>query len=255
MSGGLAPLPLANTRLAETTGSSLRSLRMHLQPVGQRELLGRRILRRSDRARPWASPSATARRRSRSAAPPAGGVCAAGAASAASFFSPGTAKSTTRARRLKILSRERLDRLDAGGAVALDVLPQVVRRSQVVLVAVQPIGLAAEPAERFEAGDDPCLDGVPGAFELAGVGPGVARSARSSSLMAASSSSAVWPGLAVASIVNFDPRISDSWVAVTVLRDLLVVDERLVQPARLAAAEDRPPPDRRRHLQACRSPA
>ena len=38
---------------------------------------------------------------------------------------------------------------------------------------------------------------------------------RSSSLMAASSSSAVWPGRAVAWMVNLDPRISDSWVAVT----------------------------------------
>jgi len=79
--------------------------------------------------------------------------------------------------RLKILSRERLDRLCAGGAVPLDVLPQVVRCSEVVLVAVQPIGLAVEPAERFEAGNDPCLDGVPAAFELAGVGSGVREAA------------------------------------------------------------------------------
>ncbi len=47
------------------------------------------------------------------------------------------------------------------------------------------------------------------------LGP-VSAKRRSSSLMAVSSSSAVWPGLAVASIVNLDPRISDSWVVVTV---------------------------------------
>ena len=34
LSGGLSPLPLANTRLAETTGSSLRSLRMTFRPLG-----------------------------------------------------------------------------------------------------------------------------------------------------------------------------------------------------------------------------
>ena len=145
-----------------------------LQAVGQRELLGRRILRRSDRARlghsfrhgssTFTLWRAAGRRclRSRRIRPPAS--------------SRRGWRTARRARAAEDTARERLDRLRAGGAIALDVLPQVVRRSQVVLVAVQPIGLAAEPAERFEPGDDPCLDGVPGAFELAGVGPGCRRS-------------------------------------------------------------------------------
>ena len=39
-------------------------------------------------------------------------------------------------------------------------------------------------------------------------------------------------------MLNIDPSISDSCDASHVLRDLLLVDELLVQPARLAAAED-----------------
>ena len=54
-------------------------------------------------------------------------------------------------------------------AVALDVLTQIVGCSEIVLVAVQTIGLAAEAAERLESGDDARLDGVLGALELAGL--------------------------------------------------------------------------------------
>jgi len=94
MSGGLAALPLANTRLAETTGSSLRSLRMTFSPLGSENSSG--VGYCADLTEPGLGISF---RHGASAftlwAPPAGGVCAAGG-SPASFFSPGVAKSTTR---------------------------------------------------------------------------------------------------------------------------------------------------------------
>ena len=96
----------------------------------------------------------------RPASGPAGG-------SAASFFSPGTANSTTRFVGLQVLLGEGLDGLRGGAAIALQMsCRQVVGRAQVMFVAVQPIGLAAEAAERLEPGDDAGFDGVLRAFQL-----------------------------------------------------------------------------------------
>ncbi len=71
----------------------------------------------------------------------------------------------------------------------------------------------------------------------ASVGPPSWSFATSASI-AASSSSAVWPGFAVAVISNLDPELARRLVGRDVLRDLVVVDEALVEPARLAGCED-----------------
>ena len=167
LSGGLALLPLANTRLAETTGSSVRSLRMTFRPLGSVNCSG--VGNCAARTEPGFGISF---RHGSSAltlwAPPAGGVWAAGGFGRQLLLS-GIAKSTTRRAGCRYCVGEGFDRLRVGGAITLDVLAQIVRRSQVVFVAVQAIGLATEAAERLETGDDARLDAVPGAFELARV--------------------------------------------------------------------------------------
>ena len=115
---------------------------------------------------------------------------------------------------VELIVRERLERRSGDCAIPLDVLRQVVGRAEVVVVAVQSIGHATEAAEALETADDVRLDRVARALDLTGVG-GAERNAVSSSSIAFSSSSAVWPGRAVASIWNTDPRISEYCCAET----------------------------------------
>ena len=119
----------------------------------------------------------------------------------------------------------------------MQVLTEIVRCSQVVLVAVQTIGLAAEPAERLQAGDDPCLDRVPRAFELGGVRSLLGEAAE---LLVDGRLELVGRVPRACRGLDGELRAEDQRFLRRLhrLRDLLVVDERLVEPARFAAAED-----------------
>ena len=71
---------------------------------------------------------------------------------------------------LQLICGERLHRRRRDRAVARDVLLQIVRRAEVVVVGVQAIGDAAEAAKALQPADDVRLDGVARALDLGGVG-------------------------------------------------------------------------------------
>ena len=123
-------------------------------------------------------------------------------------------------------------------AIALEVLVQITRVAGVLVVVVEPVRAPAASRRRARGrGTDRARtrcarDRPPPASARR------ARAASSSASIAASSSAGVWPGRASAWISKIDVERARRLAGVDVLRELLVVDERLVEAARLAAAED-----------------
>ena len=70
--------------------------------------------------------------------------------------------------RRQMLPRKRLDGGGCHSAIPLDVLLEIVRRPEIVVVQVQPIGDAAKAAEALQTTADRRFDGVPRAFHFAG---------------------------------------------------------------------------------------
>ncbi len=72
--------------------------------------------------------------------------------------------------RREVLLRKREGGCRRHGTVAEDVLLEIVRRPEIVVVHVQPVGDAAKPAQPLEAADDAGLDRVARLLELGGRG-------------------------------------------------------------------------------------
>ena len=135
----------------------------------------------------------------------------------------------------ELLLGESLDARRGDTAVARDVLRQVVRRAEVVVVHVQAVGDAAKPTERFESLDGSGIDDVPGALDLGRVWSCVAKVTQfgiDRLLELIRRMARPCGGL------NLEDRTEHQTLLPCgdVLRDLLLVHKRLVQTAGLAAA-------------------
>ena len=212
LSSGFASLPVRSTRLAATIGSPRRSFRISVRPFGERGRCRRGQLQRR------AGPASASRSRHGSSAlidsaPAPAAACDAGGVGdlrrASAGCRPAPRAATHARRRRQLIAAQTSERGRRHRAIALDVLLQVIRRSQIVVVAVQAIGDAAEAARAAPRPPMMLVSIVLRARSISLGWPAAARNAASSSSIAFSSSSAVWPGRAVASIWKTDPRISE----------------------------------------------
>ena len=239
LSSGFASLPVRSTRLAATIGRPRRSFRISVRPFGSvadagvascsgRAAAGFGIsLRHGSSALidSLPSPAAALRRGRRGDLRLRGRL-------------PGHGVHHDARRRRQLIARERLQRGRRHRAIALDVLLQIIGIPEIVVVAVEPIGDAAEAAEPLETADDVGLDRVARALDLTRLGrlrPERRQLLVDRLLELLDRVSRPRRGL------NLEDRTEHQRVLLRrdVLRDLLLVDQLLVQTARAAAAEDR----------------
>ena len=243
LSSGFASLPVRSTRFAATIGRPRRSFRMQRQTVRQR-----RRLPAWPTAADAPGPGFGISLRHGSSAlidsllrrqRPAPRAASASAPARAARLSGHDVHHDAR-RRGELVARKRLQRGRRDAAIALHVLLEIVRRAEDSGCSV--LRRSAMPPKPPSRSRPPMMSvsiRVARALDLRVSRPAFVRSTASSSSIAFSSSSAVWPGRAVASIWKIEPEHQRLLLRRHVLRDLLFVDELLVQTARASATEDR----------------